>query len=145
MTDRTAPSEQGLGYLLSHASRAVQSQMRDKLRQIGLDDEMWTMLQNIFVAGEPGTSAAESAEKLRMPKGALIDATERLARDGWITPAPKTGAKTGRYVFTSKTRAALPGVRSEAHMLLEHATMGFSHDELEAFAGYLKRVIDNMA
>lgn len=145
MTDRTAPTERGLGYLLNHASRAVQSRMRDKLRQLGLDDEMWMMIQNISVAGEEGTSAAESATKLRMPQGALIDATERLARDGWIKPTPKTGSKTGRFVLTEKTRAALPGIRGEAHMLLEHATMGFGHDELEQFAGYLKRIIDNMA
>lgn len=145
MTDRTAPNEQGLGYLLNHAQRAVQSQMRDKLRQLGLDDEMWTMIQNISVAGEEGTSAAESADKLRMPKGALIDATERLARDGWIKPTPKTGFKSGRFVLADKTKASLPGIRSEAHMLLEHATMGFDHEELEQFAAYLKRVIDNMA
>lgn len=145
MPDRTAPTEQGIGYLLNHASRAVQQQMRDKLRQLGLDDEMWTMMQNVSVAGDGGTSALESAEKLRLPTGALIDAADRLARDGWITAAPGAGGKSGRFVLTEKTRKALPGIRSEAHMLLEHATMGFSHDELDALAGYLKRIIDNMA
>ena len=145
MADRTAPNEQGLGFLLNHAQRAVQSQMRDKLRQLGLDDEMWTMMQNVAAAGEAGTSAEESAVRLRMPPGALIDAADRLVRDGWLAPVSRSAGSTGRLILSEKTRKTLPGIRNEAHMLLEHATMGFSHTELDALAGYLKRIIDNMA
>jgi len=135
----------GIGFLLNHASRSVVSQMRDKLRAVGLDHDMWTMIQNMRMGGEAGADPMESAARLRMPPGAMIDATERLVRDGWAKAIPGRAADARKYVLTPKATKALHGLDSEARLLIEHATNGFTHDEIEVLAGYLTRIIDNMA
>jgi len=142
---RVEPSMQGLGFLLNFASRSVVGRMRDKLRTVGLDPDMWTMLQSIRVAEDGGADPTHSAEMLRMPVGAMIDAAERLVRDGWAKPAPRRPAGSQAIVLTPKAEKALHGLDSEARLLLEHATNGFTRQETEELAGYLQRIIDNMA
>lgn len=138
------PGMDGLGFLLNYASRSVVGAMRDKLRTVGLDHDMWTMIQGIRVAGEEGANPEQTAEMLRMPRGAMIDAAERLVRDGWAMPVSKRSPEL-RLVLTPKATRALHGLNSEAHLLLEHATNGFTHEEIEALGGYLRRIVDNMA
>jgi len=137
------PGMDGLGFLLNYASRSVVGAMRDKLRTVGLDHDMWTMIQGIRVAGEEGANPEQTAEMLRMPRGAMIDAAERLVRDGWAKPVSKSAGS--RLVLTPKATKAMHALSSEATLLLEHATSGFTHAELEQLGGYLKRIIDNMA
>lgn len=138
------PGMDGMGFLLNYASRSVVGQMRDRLRTVGLDHDMWTMMQGIRIAGEQGANPEETAAMLRMPRGAMIDAAERLVRDGWAKPVSKRSSEL-RLVLTPKATKAMHGLNSEARLLLEHATNGFTHAEVEQLAGYLKRIIDNMA
>jgi hypothetical protein len=138
------PGMDGLGFLLNYASRSVVGQMRDKLRTVGLDHDMWTMMQGIRVAGEAGANPEKTAVTLRMPKGAMIDAAERLVRDGWAKPVSKRSAET-RLVLTPKATKVMHALNSEARLLLGHATNGFTQAEIDELGGYLKRIIDNMA
>lgn len=142
---KTAPGPGSLGFLLNHASRAVMQEHSAALRLLGLDEDMWIMIQNIRVSGDLGAEPVESADRVRVSRGALVGAAERLVRDGWAKPAPGRPVGAGYLVLTKKALDALPGVDSNATFLLERATSGFTHDEVEALAGYLRRIIDNMA
>jgi hypothetical protein len=142
---RTRPGEGSIGSLLYGASNAVRLQFTDSLREHGLDHDMWIMLQTIKMGGEAGADPVEAAQRMLMPKGALIDAAERLVRDGWAKPISRISAPSSRLVLTKKAAKALPALESTGAFLLQHATNGFTQEDIEAFAGYLKRVIDNMA
>lgn len=138
---RTRPGEGSIGSLLFGASNALRFRLGDSLREHGLDHDMWVMLQHVKVGGEAGAEPVEVAAEVRMAKGVLIDAAERLVRDGWAKPI---SPGSSRLVLTKKAVVALPALESGAAFLLQHATNGFAQDEIEALAGYLGRIIGNM-
>ena len=142
---RTLPTEEGIGYLLNRASRGLVARLRDQLRTLGLDHDMWMMIQRIRRSGGQGTSAVEAAEYLRAPVGAMTDAANRLVRDGLLRPAPGEPQEGGRLVLTEKAAKVAAGFDNEVHWMMEGATSGFTHEELDALADYLKRIIDNLA
>lgn len=142
---RTRPGEGSIGSLLYGASNAVRLQFTDSLREHGLDHDMYIMLQLIRVGGEAGADPVEGATRMLMAKGALIDAAERLVRDGWAKPISRAQAASSRIVLTKMAVDRLPAVESIGAFILGHATNGFTNDELETLAGYLQRIIDNMA
>jgi DNA-binding MarR family transcriptional regulator len=139
------PTQEGIGYLLTRASRGITARMSDQLRPLGLDHDMWMMIQGIRRSAESGASPDEVAERLRASKGAMMAAAERLARDGWLQPAPGQDAKAGRLVIAAKGNRALSAVDDAAHWLVEGATSGFTHEELDQLAEFLKRIIGNLA
>jgi DNA-binding MarR family transcriptional regulator len=144
VTERTRPGEGSVGSLLFAASNAVRARLSDALRGLGLDHDMWVMMQNIKVAGEAGADPVEVASEMRMSKGALIDAAERLVRDGWARPMSRRATGAVRLMLTKKGEEALPGLDSTGAFILEHATNGLTRDEIEALARYLKTIIENM-
>lgn len=137
---RTQPTQEGIGYLLNRASRGMTSRMTDQLRPLGLDHDMWMMIQGIRRSSGPGASAEEVATRLQAAKGAMLDAVERLERDGWVQ-----AVASDRFVITTKGNKALAAIDDAAHWLVEGATSGLTHEELDALADYLKRIIDNLA
>ena len=141
---RTMPNQEGIGFLLNRASRGMTSRMSDQLRPLGLDHDMWMMIQGIRRSVTPGASPAEVAERLYAPKGAMLDAAERLVRDGWAQPTPGEPASSGRLSLTNAGTKALVAIDSEAHFLMEGVTSGFTNEELESLADFLKRIIRNM-
>lgn len=145
MVSRTLPDQEGIGFLLNFSSRAVIGAMGDQLRPLGLDHDMWMMIQAIRRSPEQAASPADAAERLNNPLGSMIDAAGRLVRDGWAQAAPGQPARSGKLALTDKAAKALPGVDGEAQWIMEQATSGFTNDELETFADHLKRVIKNMA
>lgn len=145
MQERTTPGPGSIGMLLNHAARAVMQRHGDALRTLGLDEHMWIMIQNIRFSGELGAEPNDAADRVRISRGVLIDAAERLVRDGWAQPAPGRPVSAGYLVLTKKASDILPGLDTQVTWVIEHATNGFTHDEVEALAGYLTRIIDNMA
>ena len=105
---RTRPGMRGIGFLLNHASRSLLIQMDQALRGLGLDHEMWSMLQNVRASGEHGADPEEAAARLRMPKGELIDAADRLVRDGLARP-PGRGGTVVPFPAGAAARAAVNG------------------------------------
>ena len=142
---RTGPGTRSIGFLLNHASRAVMQEHRAALRLLGLDEDMWIMIQNIRSGGELGAEPVESADRVHVSRGSLVGAAERLVRAGWAQPAPERPTEAGYLVLTKKALDALPGLDSNATWLIERATSGFTHEEVEALGGYLARIIENMA
>ncbi len=142
---RTMPTQEGIGYLLNRASRDVVDRMRDQLRPLGLDHDMWMMIQAVRRSENGCASPVEASERLHTQLGSMIDAAERLVRDGWAQVAPGQPADSGRIALTDKASKALQAIDGEARWLLEHATSGFTHEELDHLADYLKRIIQNMS
>lgn len=137
---RTEPTQEGIGYLLNRASRGMTMRMSAELRSLGLDHDMWMMIQGIRRSSGPGASAEEVAERLHASQSAMRDAGERLLRDGWVQ-----AVASDRYVITARGNKALAAIDDAAHWLMEGATSGLTHEELDTLADYLKRIIDNLA
>lgn len=142
---RTMPTQDGVGYLLNRASRGLVDRMSDQLRPLGLDHDMWMMIQIIRRAKRQCASPVEAAESLVAAHGSMIDAAARLVRDGWAEPVRGEPADAGRILLTDKAKKMLTGIDGEARWLLEHATSGLTNEDLDQLADYLKRIIKNLA
>ena len=143
---RTAaqPSEEGLsvGQLMGRARASLLNSLDAELARFGLNSTQFAVLKHL------GEGAARSAADLcrlhRYDTGAMTRILDRLEEKGLVRR--ERGREDRRVVLlrlAPQGRAVLPRLMSVGTRVVDAHLAGFSPSEVEAFKGYLHRMIDN--
>src|SRR6516225_9482087 len=140
----TPPSEEGLsvGQLMSCARASLLTSLDAELERFGLNSTQFLVLKHL------GEGAARTAADLcrlnRYDTGAMTRILDHLEEKGLVRR--ERGREDRRVVFLRLApagRALLPRLMTVGTRVLEVHLAGFSASEIEAFSGYLRRMIDN--
>lgn len=143
MSDAVRSDTSGVGYLVGQTARALRSSLAKELRQHGLDDSDFIVLQNISSAAQVlmPLTANELSEQNNLPIEEVTASVAKLARDGWIESGSEHGA---HLVPTAKTKRVIPVLRDNAKWMLERALNGFSRTEIHELSDLLSRMLENL-
>jgi DNA-binding MarR family transcriptional regulator len=138
------PSEQGLsvGQLMGRARASLLTSLDAELGPFGLNGTQFAVLKHL------GEGAAHTAADLcrlnRYDTGAMTRILDRLEEKGLVRR--ERGREDRRVVFLRLApagRALLPRLMAVGTRVVEAHLAGFTANEIEAFKGYLHRMIDN--
>jgi DNA-binding MarR family transcriptional regulator len=138
------PAEAGLsvGQLMSSARASLLNTLDAELERFGLNGTHFLVLKHL------GEGAARTAADLcrlnRYDTGAMTRIVDRLEEKGLVRR--ERGREDRRVVFLRLApagRALLPRLMAVGTRVVEAHLAGFSAHEIEAFKGYLHRMIDN--
>lgn len=135
------------GFLLNQASRALRSTLAQELRLHGIRDDQWVVLRTAFERERSGLSLPTPREltaHLNMHIEDVVEASEQLARDGWITLGSATGDPLPSITLTDKARRVLPGMVDISNWTTERALNGFTNEEVGQLTGFLERLCHNL-
>jgi len=137
-------SDEGLsvGQLMSRARASLLASLDAELEPFELNGTQFAVLKHL------GEGAAHTAADLcrlnRYDTGAMTRILDRLEEKGMVRR--ERGREDRRVVFlrlAPQGRALLPRLMTVATRVVEAHLAGFSPNEIEAFKGYLGRMIDN--
>ncbi len=137
----------GFAFLLNQASRALRSTLAQELRLHGIGDDQWVVLRTTLErerSGQSPSTPRELTAHLNMHIEDVVEASEQLARDGWITLGSATGDPLPSITLTDKARRVLPGMIDVSNWTTERALNGFTNDEVAQLAGFLERLCRNL-
>ncbi|HEV3182388.1 MAG TPA: MarR family transcriptional regulator [Steroidobacteraceae bacterium] len=138
------PPEEGLsvGQLMGHARASLLASLDAELERFGLNSTQFLVLKHL------GEGAARTAADLcrlnRYDTGAMTRILDRLEEKALVRR--ERGREDRRVVFLRLApagRALLPRLMAVGTRILDVHLAGFSAHEIEAFKGYLHRMIDN--
>jgi DNA-binding MarR family transcriptional regulator len=143
--DRLKRDQDGVGFLLNQAGRAIAAEIHADLRLQGLDYPEFVVLRHVLRDSPTmpdGVSVTYLSNKLCLTPEDVEGRAQRLARGGWL----KTRGDNQHLVLfpSRKTHAALPVLEDTIHWVHERSLNGFTQDEIEALTGYLKRLLRNL-
>ncbi len=143
--DPIKAGQSGVGFLVNQTSRAFGKAMAKELRQFNIQLPGYVVLRHLTreaQASPDGVSVESLAEKLMLEPAEIEEASERLARDGWLK---MTGAgPTARLKPTAKTHKIAPVLSAASRWMLEEALNGFSREEIDQLTALLRRVLTNL-
>jgi DNA-binding MarR family transcriptional regulator len=137
--------QEGVGFLISQASRALQARIAEKVSQYGLDMDRYTVLRHVVreISAYPdGVSVEGLSSKLNIPASVIEGASVRLQSDGWLETSA-TGFEL-LMVPTHRALAQAPVLTDASRWMLEEALNGFSREEIEDLTALLNRVLRNL-
>ena len=138
------PPEEGLGVgqLMGRARASLLASLDAELERFGLNGTQFVVLKHL------GEGAARTAADLcrlnRYDTGAMTRILDRLEEKGLVRR--ERGREDRRVVFLRLAphgRSLLPRLMAVATRVVDAHLAGFSASEIEAFSGYLRRMIDN--
>ena len=138
------PPEEGLGVgqLMGRARASLLASLDAELESFGLNGTQFVVLKHL------GEGAARTAADLcrlnRYDTGAMTRILDRLEEKGLVRR--ERGREDRRVVFLRLAphgRSLLPRLMAVATRVVDAHLAGFSASEIEAFSGYLRRMIDN--
>ena len=138
------PAEEGLGVgqLMSRARASLLNDLDAELERFGLNSTHFLVLKHL------GEGAARTAADLcrvnRYDTGAMTRILDRLEQKGLVRR--ERCREDRRVVFLRLApagRALLPRLLAAGTHIVDAHLAGFSPNEIEAFKGYLQRMIDN--
>ena len=95
----------------------------------------------LYLASHPGASTGEVAEAVQASPAGLSGLLSRMETSGFITRTPDPAdARTIRLTLTPAGTEALGVVRESLHELNTRINEGFSAEELDTVARWLKQV-----
>ncbi len=131
-----------VGQLMSCARASLLHRLDGELERFGLNSTHFLVLKHL------GEGAARSAADLcrlnRYDTGAMTRILDRLEEKGLVRR--ERGREDRRVVFLRLApagRALLPRLLAAGTRVIEAHLAGFTAAEIEAFKGYLHRMIDN--
>jgi DNA-binding MarR family transcriptional regulator len=127
---------------MGRARASLLASLDAELERFGLNSTQFTVLK---LLGE-GTArtAADLCRLNRFDTGAMTRILDRLEEKGLVRR--ERGREDRRVVFlrlAPQGRALLPRLLAVATRVVDTHLAGFSANEIEAFKGYLRRMIDN--
>ena len=132
----------GVGPLMGRARASLLASLDAELERFGLNSMQFTVLKHL------GEGAARTAADLcrlnRFDTGAMTRILDRLEEKGLVRR--ERGREDRRVVFlrlAPQGRSLLPRLLAVATRVVDAHLAGFSASEVEAFKGYLRRMIDN--
>lgn len=135
----------GLAFLLNQATRAVDAEFDEDLRDRDLTHGGLVVLRNMLrdaPACPEGVSVAEMSERLIIPLDRLIAEVGRLEKSGWLTRAGRGASTT--VLPTPKAEAVLPVLQDTTRWTMERAMNGVSAEEIETLSRLLRTMITNL-
>jgi len=136
-----------IGYEINQAARLLRRDVATELRHQGIDDDMYIVLRNLGASrreGRDGVTLGDMATELSMSVTKLADASDKLARDGWVDSTGARMAMDRALRTTPKADAALHALEAQGHWTLERALSGFTDTEVDQLRDYLRRMIRNL-
>src|SRR6516225_3287026 len=137
-------SDEGLsvGQLMGRARASLLTSIDSEIERFGLNSTQFAVLKHL---GE-GTAqtAADLCRLNRYDTGAMTRILDRLEEKGLVRR--ERGREDRRVVFLRLAphgRSLLPRLMAVATRVVDAHLAGFSASEIEAFSGYLRRMIDN--
>src|SRR6516162_8868053 len=137
-------SDEGLsvGQLMGRARASLLTSIDSEIERFGLNSTQFAVLKHL---GE-GTAqtAADLCRLNRYDTGAMTRILDHLEEKGLVRR--ERGREDRRVVFlrlAPQGRALLPRLVAVATRVVDAHLAGFSASEIEAFSGYLRRMIDN--
>ena len=138
-----APQEApSISRLLALARGSLLSRMDAELERYGVNAMQFGVLKNL--AEGAGQTAADLCRVMSYDTGAMTRIVDQLERRGLVQR--ERCREDRRVVFlrvSPQGRAQLPRLRTVGERVLEAHLAGFTPAEIDAFKGYLGRMIDN--
>src|SRR6516164_4848059 len=137
-------SDEGLsvGQLMGRARASLLTSIDSEIERFGLNSTQFAVLKHL------GEGAAQTAADLcrlnRYDTGAMTRILDHLEEKGLVRR--ERGREDRRVVFlrlAPQGRTLLPRLMAVATRVVDAHLAGFSASEIEAFSGYLRRMIDN--
>ena len=132
----------GVGQLMSRARASLLTSLDAELERFGLNSTQYVVLKHL------GEGAAHTAADLcrlnRYDTGAMTRILDRLEEKGLVRR--ERGREDRRVVFLRLApagKALLPRLMAVGTRVVDAHLAGFGREEIEAFKGYLQRMIDN--
>jgi len=136
------PAGLGVGQLMGRARASLLTSLDAELERFGLNSTQYVVLKHL------GEGAAHTAADLcrlnRYDTGAMTRILDRLEEKGLVRR--ERGREDRRVVFlrlAPSGKALLPRLMAVGTRVVDAHLAGFGSEEIEAFKGYLQRMIDN--
>src|SRR6516162_2415453 len=138
------PADEGLnvGQLMGRARASLLTSLDAELERFGLNSTQYVVFKHL------GEGAAHTAADLcrlnRYDTGAMTRILDRLEEKGLVRR--ERGREDRRVVFLRLApagKALLPRLVAVGTRVVDAQLAGFGSEEIEAFKGYLQRMIDN--
>lgn len=137
-------SDRHIGLLLHDAARLLRRHFHARTADMGLSLAQWRLLVVVFRDERP--TQARIAERLEIEPISVSRLVDRMVEAGWVQRVEDPADRRIRLIEpTERALAAWPGVRARLGETIEAAFSGFSAAERAATAGYLERMITNLA
>jgi DNA-binding MarR family transcriptional regulator len=136
--------EESVGYLIKRVRLALGMAVDREMADFDISHDQWGIL--IMLSQGSGDTAAELSREMGSDTGSMTRMIDRLEAKGWVSR--KRCAEDRRIVRLELTEAGkeladrLPQVM--VRVLNRHLT-GFSHEELDLFKHFLRRMLTNAA
>ncbi len=144
-SDPIKAGQEGVGFLVNQTTRAFAQRMSREIGQFNIQLPGYVVLRHLLReidASPEGVSATDLGRKLILGPQEILDAAERLERDGWVR---LSGAGSETLLRpTAKAFKVAPVLASASRWMLEEALNGFSRAEIEQLSALLRRVLSNL-
>jgi len=98
-----------------------------------------------FIGNHPGCRLTDISEGLKITRAATTKSVNRLVNSGMVAKkADPEDQRICRVAITPKGRRCIASGRKAFEGTIDKAFDGFSAADMEAFAGYLQRIVDNL-
>jgi DNA-binding MarR family transcriptional regulator len=144
-SDQLKAGQEGVGFLVNQTTRAFSWHISKEIRQFNIQLPGYVVLRHLLreiEASPNGVPVPDLAEKLLMDPALVLDAAERLERDGWLKMAGMGAHSTLKP--TAKAYKIAPVLASASRWMLEEALNGFSRDEIDQLSSMLRRILRNL-
>lgn len=138
-------TQDDLGYLIGQTSRWLRALLAEELRFHGLDDTDYVVLHFVERAGDRGVGTKALSGRAEIEFDEVKAVARKLIRGGWLTDLPDPGERESRIVtLTPKALSVMPVLADAARWAIERGVNGFTTQEIEALAEYLRRMQTNL-
>lgn len=136
-----------VGYLINKASKATKWDLSNRLSDLGLTASQFAVIKDIQIceAKELDATPAEIAKRLNSDRPTISGILERLVKQGWVYRVMHPEDRRSHFIkLTDKSKENLAILEELSNKTMEGALKGFKKEELQDFADYLQRIIENL-
>lgn len=132
-----------LGFIICHADLKMKNNLMRKIKFFDITTEQWMIMNRLFEEG--GISQKELSERTLKDQGSLTRTLDRMGKKGLVKrQVNPTDRRSFLVYLTDEGRAVRNRIVPIAVECIEDAVKGFTEEEVDTLAGFLKRLISNL-
>ena len=135
--------ENSVGYWITTTSHAIRRALEAELATERITIRQWEVLTLLSLEGE--LTQAELAERVCLEAPTLTGILSRMERDGWLERhGCPDDRRCKRIRPTERAEAVWHRIAACGHRTRDHATRGFTAEELQNLKSYCARIRQNL-
>jgi DNA-binding MarR family transcriptional regulator len=134
--------DESIGYLIKRCRVILSAAVEREIAEHGVTYEQWGVL--LMILKERGDTAAMLAREMECDTGSMTRMIDRLeAKDLIVRTRSTDDRRVVRLELTASGKRLAERLVAAMATVLNRHLAGFSHEELETFKGFLRRIIAN--